>query len=170
MWILGVLCRWSNPGCPMTTLAQACPRSLPTVAMRRYLRARLNPEVPATGSALGRAAGVSRTTIWRWHQDPEFCEWLRGEELTATHDELHAVHRRLHEKAVDGDVAAARLFLERFDPELRASRSGASSASVTRELTESDLIEAIRLLRERGFVVQRRQPGHAERSATDSGI
>jgi hypothetical protein len=124
--------------------------------MKRYLRARLDPEIPPRVSVLAEAAGVSRVSLWRWHQRVEFENWLDLEERAATLGALTAVHQAVYRRAMDGDLRAARLFLQRFDPDWPGGGMSRRHSQQRPERPAVSLDEAARLLIEAGFEIRRR--------------
>lgn len=56
--------------------------------------------------------GCSRTTIWRWHQDKDFINWLNDKSDKMLRSALSRIHKSLIRKAELGDVSAIKLYLE----------------------------------------------------------
>lgn len=87
----------------------------PTAAMRRYAEACASGE--ADEAARCRAAGIQETLLRRWRRDARFVEWLRDEVHRRIAGEVWEIWIALHRLARSGNVQAAKMVLERFDPE-----------------------------------------------------
>lgn len=124
--------------------------------MHRYLRARLDPAIPPRVSALAKAAGVSRASVWRWHKREAFRDWLEAEERTATFGAVVAVQQAVYHKALEGDLRAMKLFLQRFDPGWPGRRLPSTAPSTTAARREITLEDAARVLIKAGYEVKRR--------------
>jgi transcriptional regulator with XRE-family HTH domain len=56
--------------------------------------------------------GISYSTIWRWHQDKDFINWLNEKSDKMLRSALSRIHKSLIRKAELGDVSAIKLYLE----------------------------------------------------------
>jgi len=61
---------------------------------------------------VGDDIGVTRKTIWQWHQDPNFVEWINKQGFEILKSSLNLVYRALVRRAAGGDVQAIKLYLE----------------------------------------------------------
>jgi len=88
----------------------------PTAAMRRYADA-CAAEGAADDAARCRRARITTALLARWRRDPRFVEWLREELHRRIAGEVWEIWAALHRLARGGNVQAAKMVLERFDPE-----------------------------------------------------
>jgi len=56
--------------------------------------------------------GIAHSTIWRWHQNPDFVKWINNQSFEMLKSSLNGVYRALVRKAESGDVHAIKLYLE----------------------------------------------------------
>ena len=61
---------------------------------------------------IGKDIGVTRKTIWKWHQNPDFIKWINNQGFEMLKSSLNGVYRALVRKAESGDVQAIKLYLE----------------------------------------------------------
>ena len=95
--------------------------------------------------------GVDPTTVRRWQKKPTFIkEWERRvEELQGSPERTQRLYDALYEKAVDGDVRAAKLYLEathRLTPPPAVANVGAKAMN---DLSDAELDELIAKMAER---------------------
>ena len=93
--------------------------------MLKYARACVAPDVPPDDSARCDAAGVSLVGLKRWRSDPRFAEWLLAETRRLFAENVWEIWTVLGRLAREGNVQAARLFLDQFAPEDGADASAA---------------------------------------------
>ena len=91
----------------------------PSDSQWRYLLACIDPEVAPTVTARAQAAGIDRGTFYRWYAQPGFEDWLNDQMERWHQRALAEVYVHLRRAVARGDVAAIRLYLERFDPRYR---------------------------------------------------
>ena len=132
----------------------------PSLPQRRYLLALVDPKVPARIGALARAAGVHRATVHRWHQKLEFREWLDRELRAITREDVQNAWQSVLERALEGRVPAAKLFLARFDPHWPGRRR-AEEAPEPLDDGRMTLDEAVHCLIQNGYLVRQRREGDA---------
>lgn len=82
----------------------------------------LNETSVATQDELCTRAGVSRATLSRALNTPTVLSWIIAQSSRLVEARTGAIHARLFEKATSGNVAAMRLYLERFDPEYKKQK------------------------------------------------
>jgi len=97
----------------------------PSASMLRYARACVAPDVPPDDSARCDATGVSLVGLKRWRSDPRFAEWLLAETRRLFAENVWEIWTVLGRLAREGNVQAARLFLDQFAPEDGADASAA---------------------------------------------
>ena len=97
---------------------------VPSANMLKYARACVAPDVPPEDSARCEAAGVSLRGLKRWRSDPRFAEWLLAETRRLFAENVWEIWTVLGRLAREGNVQAARLFLDRF-----ASDDGADASA-----------------------------------------
>jgi hypothetical protein len=95
--------------------------------------------------------GVDPTTVRRWQKKPAFVkEWERRvEELQGSPERTQRLYDALYEKAIGGDVRAAKLYLEathRLTPAVPVSSQAAKNMA---ELSDDELDQLIGQLAER---------------------
>ncbi len=56
--------------------------------------------------------GITYMTIWRWHQDKDFVDWINEQGSSMLRSALSRVYKSLIRKAESGDVSAIKLYLE----------------------------------------------------------
>jgi hypothetical protein len=83
-----------------------------TERQEKYLCACLNAEIPRTITARAAAAGVSRQSVYKWLQTPEFREWLSTQRRLAFEHSIDDVKQRCVELAVQGSPEHIRIVLE----------------------------------------------------------
>ena len=98
---------------------------VPSASMLKYARACVAPDVPPDDSARCDAAGVSLVGLKRWRSDPRFAEWLLAETRRLFAENVWEIWTVLGRLAREGNVQAARLFLDQFAPEDGADASAA---------------------------------------------
>lgn len=94
--------------------------------------------------------GVDPTTVRRWQKKPHFIkEWdRRVEELQGSPERTQRILDALYDKGVDGDVRAAKLYLEATH-RLTPTPSSSSSNKGMADLSDSELDELIGKMAER---------------------
>ena len=124
------------------------------VRQEKYLNWLLVPpheRIPSSQLKYCEENNVDPTTVRRWQKKPWFIkEWdRRVEELQGSPERTQRILDALYDKGVDGDVRAAKLYLEatnRLNPQ--QSTSGASSKGMA-DLSDSELDELIGKMAER---------------------
>jgi len=103
----------------------------PTENQEKALAFAWDHDYDFTVSALCEQVGVSRTAWYHWQETPAFLDWwAEGREAHAVQN-LPKVWSAMLRKAEAGDVRAARLVMERFDPEYqRGGRQAKGAPSV----------------------------------------
>lgn len=89
----------------------------PTAEQYKYLEVFLLCKDKPTRGKLAEATGVNRVTLWNWEQDEDFNEWFYERWQSFCIKELSKVHSVLKQKALNGDMKAIKMYLERFDVE-----------------------------------------------------
>jgi len=90
------------------------------IALIEYLA---NPRDTRTQQELADEIGVSRVAIYKWKQDPELIEAVYQRSLSLVGERLPEVLDAMVEKAIDGNVKAARLVLEQVGKSAKESKS-----------------------------------------------
>ena len=113
----------------------------PTAKMLAMLQAYmlLEPREVPTNVALAMAAGVHRCTVWEWQQNPTFREWWIGEVRKYTSSRVERIWGSMYQAAVGGDVSAAKLYIERFDPDYKPVKK--TEQEVTHVLPELESMD-----------------------------
>lgn len=95
--------------------------------------------------------GVDPTTVRRWQKKPAFLkEWERRvEELQGSPERTQRLFDALYEKALDGDVRAAKLYLEATHRLTPPPSATAATAKNMNELSDSELDELIAKMADR---------------------
>lgn len=82
----------------------------PTAAQLNYLRVlteALATRTPSSDTALCTAIGISRMTLWKWRQSPDFVRWLHGQ-IDQTGDfNWSIILRRQEVLALQGNLKSA---------------------------------------------------------------
>ncbi len=92
-----------------------------------------------TRQSMAEAIGASPTTVGNWFHDPDFCEWFEKETNRHVSLQLTLVWQAMYDKAVGGNVPAAKLFVERFDKDYKPVVK--TEADVTHLLPELSELE-----------------------------
>ncbi len=87
----------------------------PTPTMRRFARACVAAGVRATIAARCKRAHITHRTFTRWRRDPAFEPWLQEEIHRLLTARTWEVWRMVHRAARQGNLSAAKMFVERFD-------------------------------------------------------
>jgi AcrR family transcriptional regulator len=72
----------------------------------------LDYERKLTYTDIAKEIGCSRTTIWKWFQDPEFVNWLNSSKEGLLNKSLMGIYRSAIRRAESGDFQFARMLLE----------------------------------------------------------
>jgi hypothetical protein len=126
----------------MTERPEAETDFVPTAAMLRFARACVTAAVEPQDVARCAAAEISVRALERWRTDPRFCDWLRLEiqrQLSAEIWEIWSVVNRL---ARQGNLQAAKVFLERFDPSAVVAPSAPDTFRALADLATQAAVEA----------------------------
>lgn len=122
---------------------------------------------------LAEDAGVSRTTIWRFLQDPHAVAWIVQKGTAVAAAGLGAVHARLLDLALTSrSPAAIEIYLRRFDPEFRKESGTNPATTINSQLTQvltmsSRELEAyVRTKKRQGGFVE----DHSQDPVPDPGI
>jgi hypothetical protein len=83
--------------------------------MRRFAEACCSIKVERDDALRAKAAGVKAETAREWRREAGFEEWLRGEVERRLSAEAWEVWLAVRKQALEGNLQAAKLFLERFD-------------------------------------------------------
>ena len=123
------------------------------VRQEHYLNWLLTPaneRIPSSQQKYCDQHGVDPTTVRRWQKKPHFIkEWdRRVEELQGSPERTQRILDALYDKGVDGDVRAAKLYLEATH-RLTPAPSLSSSNKGMADLTDSELDELIGKMAER---------------------
>lgn len=89
----------------------------PTILQLKYLEVFIAWTDRINMTKIAEAVGVNRVTLWNWQKSDEFNEWFYSESKIHNWNTLPKVHKVLEQKALNGDLKAVKLYLERFDVE-----------------------------------------------------
>ncbi|KKL87202.1 hypothetical protein LCGC14_1937070 [marine sediment metagenome] len=101
----------------------AAPDSTPTEAQLRYARAYVTSPPRATLKEIAHTAEVDPATVRRWKAQGGFRVWLGKVATELTGTAVARVWRAMLDRALDGDVRAAKMVFERFDPDFGRLRA-----------------------------------------------
>ncbi len=96
----------------------------------------LEPNEIATNVLLGMRADVHPNTIWKWESSGEFegfQNWWDGEIRKLLKPRLDRVWGAMYRAGCKGDTSAAKLFIERFDPNYKPVKK--TESHVVQEVT-----------------------------------
>jgi len=86
---------------------------------------------------LAEHAGVHRSTIWRFLQDPNAVKWIVEQGTAVASAGLGAVHARLlHLALTSRSPSAIEIYLRRFDPEFRKEQSGSGGTTINSQFAQ----------------------------------
>jgi len=93
----------------------------PTAKQRLYLDTLVSapPGSPLNKYAISKQAHISYVSVVNWHKDERFLNWLDLQRTRLAEEKLEAVWKAMYDKAVEGNVPAAKLFVERFDKDYK---------------------------------------------------
>jgi len=120
---------------------------VPNQQQLRYLRAYLDPSTPANIKAVAEAARVNRRNIYRWLDDPNFCEWFAAQCQRVFMHRVPAMWQKCIELASAGSPEHIKLVALRTG-ELRPGAENGRGAGISQVF-----INVPRPGREHGFVV-----------------
>ena len=91
----------------------------PTENQEKVLRLFQDHDYSITVTGACEQAGISRAAYYQWFNRPEFCEWWEQAAERHFAMRLPAVYAAVYDAATKGaqgkDMAAAKLFIQRFD-------------------------------------------------------
>ena len=93
----------------------------PSAKQRAFWEALISspPGANLSKAALAKRTNTSYSLILNWHKDERFLQWLDVQRSRVAEEKLDAVWKAMYDKAVEGNVPAARLFVERFDKDYK---------------------------------------------------
>ena len=119
-----------------------------------YLNWLLTPvseRVPSSQQKYCDENNVDPTTVRRWQKKPYFIkEWERRvEELQGSPERTQRLYDAMYEKALEGDMRAAKLYLEATHRLLPAPTATATASKSMNELSDQELDELIAKMADR---------------------
>ena len=126
----------------MTDRPQAETDFAPSAAMLRFARACAAAAVEPQDDARCAAAEVSVRALERWRSDPRFFDWLRQEIQRQLSGEIWEIWSVVNRLARQGNLQAAKLFLERFDPSAVVAPSAPDTFRALADLATQAAVEA----------------------------
>ena len=107
----------------------------PTDAMLAYARVYVAAKPGTSVNRMCQEAGVSASTCSKWRRrNPHFMDWIRRVCDWRSSLQVPMIWEVVRRKALEGTVAACRMFLDRFDPDWKAQAKGMSTVRAAEQV------------------------------------
>lgn len=117
----------------------------PTVKQLKLLELYLSPNCPESHGEQAKKVGATYNTIRKWFRNTIFTDWFYATVAAGMSNRMPHVWDAIYRTAMNGNVAAQKLFLERFDPnyipQMKAEFTMKDNAEVVIDVQDAELRE-----------------------------